>query len=43
MRLTLLIGFVLAFAVSAAWAAGCPSGTKRHCVQGKSGIQCYCR
>lgn len=26
-----------------AWAAGCPPGSKRHCVQTKSGIQCYCR
>jgi hypothetical protein len=28
---------------TAALAAGCPPGTKRHCVQTKSGIQCYCR
>ncbi|HLG45083.1 MAG TPA: hypothetical protein VKY24_02490 [Reyranella sp.] len=28
---------------AAAFAAGCPAGSKRHCVQTKSGIQCYCR
>jgi hypothetical protein len=42
MRIVLTI-VVLALAVSTAFAAGCPAGTKHRCVQTKSGVQCYCR
>jgi hypothetical protein len=38
-----LLTIAAAFLATNAWAAGCPAGTKRHCVQGKSGITCSCR
>jgi hypothetical protein len=47
LRLSILMSLALVIVTSAAWAAagaaGCPPGSKRHCVQTKSGIQCYCR
>jgi hypothetical protein len=33
----------LALLASSALAAGCPPGSKQHCVQTKNGVQCYCR
>jgi len=43
MRLAVLVCMVLALVASAAVAAGCPAGTKRYCLQTKSGVQCFCR
>jgi hypothetical protein len=43
MRLAIILIVALAFAVSTAWAAGCPAGTKQRCVQTKKGVECYCR
>jgi hypothetical protein len=39
----LTAGLAIVLMSAAALAAGCPPGTKRHCVQTKSGVQCYCR
>jgi hypothetical protein len=42
-RMVLAAAVAALFIGTVAWAAGCPPGSKRHCVQTKSGIQCYCR
>ncbi len=41
MRFLLVI--VLMALAGSALAAGCPPGTKQHCVQGKGRITCTCR
>jgi hypothetical protein len=43
LRLAILVSVAAMLVASAALAAGCPPGTKRHCLQTRSGVQCYCR
>jgi hypothetical protein len=42
MKLLLAI-VALALLATSALAAGCPPGSKQHCLQTKKGVQCYCR